>query len=431
MSISSIINTANSALSVAQSRIALTSANIANAETDGYTKKSAYVASATVGGQVTGVTIVGSGSDVDEKLHQSVVKAISQSSYDATLSSYYETLLTALGSTSDGSDLSTTLTALKTSISDAIDDPSTSSTIDAVTDAEDDWTEAVDDASDAVQSARTSADQGIAEAVESVNDLLHQIDDLNDRITKAQADGKSTSDLEDSRRAALENLGQYVSVTSFTTSSGAMQIYTNSGQALLTSTVHELSYTATGTLSASQSYSGGTIAGIMLDGEDVTADLSGGSIGALIEMRDEVLPAVQAEIDNLSATVTSALSGLSTALTSAASGDTSALQTIWSSLDDTTSFAAAGNLSATTSSLTGYVTALIDDLADRAEAASDAADASATTSESLSTSFSNTYGVNVDEETALLTTYQQDYEAAAQILSTAQEMWDSLLAMMN
>ncbi len=30
-----------------------------------------------------------------------------------------------------------------------------------------------------------------------------------------------------------------------------------------------------------------------------------------------------------------------------------------------------------------------------------------------------------------MTTYQQNYEAAAQILTTAQEMWDSLIAMIN
>ncbi len=433
MSIASIINTANSGLSVAQARIALASTNIANAETAGYTKKTADVTASTVGGQATGVTIIGTGSDVDEKLHQDVVEAISQSSYDSVLSSYYETVVTALGTTSDGSELSDTLTALQTALSDAIDDPSTT-TLTAVEEAVDDWNAAIADASDAVQSARTSADQGIAEAVESVNDLLHQIDDLNDQITKAKANGESTSDLEDQRRAALEDLGQYMEVTTFTTTAGATQIYTTSGQALLTSTVHQLSYTATGTLTSSATYESdgsGTISGIMVDGKDVTNAISGGTIAALVELRDEVLPAVQEELDALSGAVSSAISGIDAALTSAESGDTSALQTIWSALSDTTSFADAGNLSATSASISSYLSSLIDDLADRASAASSAATKSAATAESLSTSFSNSYGINVNEETALLTTYQQDYDAAAQILSAAQEMWDSLISMMN
>ena len=113
------------------------------------------------------------------------------------------------------------------------------------------------------------------------------------------------------------------------------------------------------------------------------------------------------------------------------SDDTTVLQTAYDAIDGSTSFAAAGNLSGTTTSLSGYAQKIIDDAADRAEQASDTAATSSATATTLATSFTNTYGVNVDEETALLTTYQQDYEAAAQVLSTAQEMWDALLSMMN
>ncbi|WP_337996889.1 flagellar hook-associated protein FlgK [Oleispirillum naphthae] len=568
MSISSILYTATSALSVAQTRISITSTNIANAETEGYTKKTAYVTTSVVGGQATGVQVIGTGNDVDEKLFAGVMDATTDSAYDSILSSYYETLLTALGTTADGSAISEALTDLQTALSSAIEDPSSTSAADDVTEALQAWADAVTDASDSVQSARTSADQAIAESVETVNDLLHRIDDLNDRITKASANGDSTADLEDQRRTALEELSGYMDITTFTTSSGAVRIYTSSGQALLTSTVHELSYAATGTLTADTVYdSGGSgaISGIMLDGEDVTGKIEGGSIGALIEMRDEILPGIQAELDELSDTVKDAvnaaanagtpvpapnslsssaevasadalsgsgtmtilltdedgtitgsvgldlstyatvgdlvagldaISGVSASidsdghvvisaddadagvivtgdyesdpslgfydlLTGDASGlsvsdslstqglasaavastvvgeaayvtdDTTALEAVWSALDGSLSFDAAGGLSSSTCSVSSYVSALIDDLADRAEAASDAADSSSATASSLATAFTNTYGVNVDEETALLTTYQQDYEAAAQIVSTAQEMWDALLAMMN
>jgi len=569
MSINSILYTATSALSVAQTRIAITSANIANAETDGYTKKTAYVTASVVGGQVTGVQVIGTGNDVDEKLFAGVMDATSESNYDAVLSSYYETLLAALGTTADGSALSETLTDLQDALAAAVADPGSASAASDVEDALTAWADAMTDASDSVQSARTSADQEIAESVETVNGLLHTIDDLNDQISRLASTGDSTADLEDQRRAALEELSGYMEITTFTTSSGAVQIYTSSGQALLTSTVHELSYTASGTLSADATYESdgsGTISGIMLDGEDVTGALSGGSIGALIEMRDEILPGIQDELEELSSTVkdavnaaanaatpapppnslsssaevagTDALNGSGTltlvltdadgAVTSStdldlssyatvddlvsalnaisgvtasidsdgrltiansgdssggviatgdyasdpalgfydlltggasdlsvadslaaqglptaavastvvgetayASDDTTALQAIYSALDGSLSFDAAGELSATTRSVSSYVSALIDDLADRTEAASDAASASSATADSLSTTFTNTYGVNVDEETALLTTYQQDYEAAAQIVSTAQEMWDALLAMMN
>ena len=568
MSISSIISIASSGLSVSQTRIALASTNIANAETTGYTTKTADVTTRTVGGVGTGVQVIGTGSDVDEKLHESIVSAISTASYDATIAAYLETISTALGTTEDGGDLTNAIADLQTALSDAIADPADTSAADALTDALAGWAGSVDDITDSVQSVRTSADQSIAEAVESVNDLLNQIDDFNDQITKATANGTSTSDLEDQRRAALEELGQYVDISTFTTSAGAVQIYTSSGTALLTSSVHELSYSASGTLSAASVYASdgsGSISGIMVDGKDVTASLTGGTIGALVELRDETLPGIQDEIDALSDAVQSAVNAASNAATPApppnsltgaasvtasdaitgagtltavltdadgevaasididlsscttiqdvldelngvtgitasldsdghlvvtaddsdagviltgdgtldgtgfnsalgmydvltgsagnlgvsetlavaavasttvgdaayAADDTTALQAIYNAMDESMSFSAAGALSSTNTSISGYAQMIIDDVADRAETASDTATTSAATSESLSTSFSNTYGVNVDEETARLTTYQQDYEAAAQILSTAQEMWDSLITMMN
>ncbi|MBN2751831.1 MAG: flagellar hook-associated protein FlgK [Rhodospirillaceae bacterium] len=575
MSIASIINTATSALSVAQTRISVTSTNIANAETDGYTKKTAYVSTTVVGGQATGVQVVGVGNDVDDNLFEDVIEAASDAAYDSVLSSYYATLVTAFGSTSDGSALSEALTSLETALSDAIEDSGSTSATSDITTALEAWADAISDSSKAIQSARTSADQAISESVETINNLLHQIDDLNDQITSTASKGGSTADLEDERRAAMEALSQEIEITSFTTAAGAVQIYTSSGQALLTSTVHELSYTASGTLTADATYESdgsGTISGIMLDGKDVTGDLTGGTIGGLIEARDSILVGFQDELDELSDTVkdtvnaatnaatptpppnsvtasatsaltdafsgsntmtivitdsdgtvtsssdltlssystvgdlvtaldaisgvsasldtdghlvisadtttsgiivtgdgtagsdgdgiaqyfgfydvltgdasslsvadsledqgfsTAAVSSTTTGNTAYSSDDTTALQAVWSALNGTMEFDAAGNVSATTSSVSNYISSVIDDLADRAAAASSAATSSSATASSLSTSFTNTYGVNVDEETALLTTYQQDYEAAAQILSTAQEMWDSLISMMN
>lgn len=429
MSISSIIYTANTGLSVAQARISVTSTNIANAETDGYTKKSTYVTAKTVGGVGVGVQVVGTGSDVDETLHKSVVNSISASSYDSTISSYLETISSALGTTADGGDLTNAITDVQSALADVIANPGDTANADALDEALQDWEDTVDDTTDTIQSARASADTAIAEGVETVNDLLHQIDDLNEQIAKATANGDSTSDLEDSRRTALEELAQYIDVTTFTTSTGEMQIYTSSGTALLTSSVHELSFSAAGTVTSDMSYAAGTLSGIAVDGKDITASLSGGSIGALIELRDETLPGIQDEIDALADAMDDILSGVSSY--TAGSDDTSALETAYEALDASRSFASAGNISATTTNVAGYAQKIIDDAADRAETASDAATTSAATAKTLATSFSNTYGVNVDEETALLTTYQADYEAAAQVLSTAQEMWDTLIAMMN
>ena len=563
MSIAGIINSATTGLLTAQARISLTSTNIDNAQTDGYTKKTAYVGTTATGGQVTGVTVIGSGNDVDEKIFKKVMEAASEASYTSVLSSYYETLVSSLGTTKDGSDISETLGDLITSLSTMISDPGATNAGSNIIDAVGNWANAISTLSDTIQSTRTTADAGIADAVEQVNDLLDQIDGLNDRIVALKVQGESTADLEDTRRVALQNLSQYIDVTTFDTTTGETYIYTNSGKALLTGSVHELSYTASGFLSDSSAYPG-SIPGIVSDGTDVTSDLTGGSIAALVKVRDDTLPGLQDELDGLVKTVTTSLNdiantgtqvppatkltsdatwsatsavvsstsgsvtvqvvdasgnltthtlswtggsttvaniistlssyGLSASLgsdgrlavsstygvaiatdgSSAAnvfgfnnlfSGSTAAtvqvkdtlstqglvsaavnasattnytdasstgvLKSLWSALEANMSFSAAGGLDATTTTVTSYISALIDDWSDRAETASSTADGAETTSSTLSTSFSDTYGVNVTEETALLTTYQQDYQACAQILSTAQEMWNTLISMMN
>jgi flagellar hook-associated protein 1 FlgK len=55
--------------------------------------------------------------------------------------------------------------------------------------------------------------------------------------------------------------------------------------------------TASATIGAGAYYPGGGIAGITLDGVDVTASLGGGSLGANITLRDQTLPTDQAELD--------------------------------------------------------------------------------------------------------------------------------------
>lgn len=574
MSIASIISTATTGLSASQARIALASTNIANAETPGYTTKTAKVATQTVGGQGTGVQIVGVGSDVDAKLHQKVVSSISTSSYDATIATYLETISSTFGTTEAGSNLTNALADIETALADVIADPADTSAVNALVDALSAWGDTINQTSDSVQSTRTSADQAIAEDVDAVNKLLYQVDDLNDQITRGIANGDPTSDLEDARRAALEELGQYIDITTFTTNAGAVQIYT-SGQALLTSHVNELSYAASGELSVDSTYPG-SIAGITVNGADITTSISGGSIGALVTLRDETLPGIQDEIEALSNGVMDAINaaanaatpvpapnsvtstaelaaadtfagtGTLTVLLTDADGtitgstdlnlasyatvgdlltdlngiagisatidadghlaitatdpdagliltgngtvgtesfnqsmgfydlltldygdavdfgrvvvapgvtsqglsaaavasttvgdaayaidDTTALQSIYTKLTGTMTFGAAGNLSGTTTTPAGYAAQIIDDLADRADQATTKAKSSATTSSSLSSDFTNSYGVNVDEETARMATYQQDYQAAAQILTTAQDMWDTLIAMMR
>jgi flagellar hook-associated protein 1 FlgK len=117
--------------------------------------------------------------------------------------------------------------------------------------------------------------------------------------------------------------------------------------------------------------------------------------------------------------------------TALATGDTAGLQALWAVLDEPMTFDEAGILVASEKSAVAQIANLIDEVADLTESASDKADASLSLLGTVKTNFDNTYGVNVDEETAKLVAYEQSYSMASQVIVTARDMFDTLLGMMH
>ena len=576
MSISGLIHTGQSALVSVQTQMSVTSTNIANASTEGYTAKRAQLAPTVTSSKTTGVQVVDLGNQVDKALVGEIIIATSAAAYDATVNAYLDAALSALGTTVHGSDLEASLTNLTMVLNDAVGDGGDAAAQADIVAALTAWTDSLNTATASLQATRTAADEAIGDAVDEVNALLVELDDLNREISLANATGHPTADLLDSQRVALEKLSGYLEVNHYTTSMGELRVYSGGGQPLLASTPHTLSYAPFGPMTAEAVYDPaktGGIGGIMVGGQDVTAELTGGEIGALIDIRDQEVPALQAELDALAVGVADALNAAANAaapvpapptLTSdtvvvptdalsatgtvtvletdadgtvigatdidlsamatyqdvidamdlvagvsasldgdgrlvvsadtaghgvtltgdteiaadgrglshhlgfnnlvagsgasdlaaaatlesqglpvavpasaavgdvaLAAGDASGIAAIWKALDMPITFDGAGHLPATEKSAVTQTAAIIDDLADRSAAAADRADISAGSRDTLATRFDNQHGVNTDEELARLTALEQSYQASTQIITTAQAMFDSLMAMMK
>lgn len=313
MTLSAALSTATSSLRTIQTQLAVSASNIANADDVNYTKKTANQSSVVTGGVGTGVTITAITSAVDAYLINAIVGATSANASAQTTADYLQSLSDSLGTLSSdesGDTLATSLTALETALEELATTPESESLkSEVITDLEDSLAD-VRDASDQVQTQRENADSSIEDAVTTVNDALHEIDDLNQSIAKAKAAGESTADLEDQRNAALQTVAEQIGIDYYVDSSGAMSVFTESGQVLLGSEVHELSFTASGDVSASDTYPT-TLSGVSVDGIDITKSLSSGNIGALIELRDETLPAVQSDLDTLASSIKDTLNTIS------------------------------------------------------------------------------------------------------------------------
>jgi flagellar hook-associated protein 1 FlgK len=296
MSFSTIRSIATSSLSAAQYQMSVTSSNVANADTEGYTRKTATQAAVVSSGVGTGVTITAVTSSVDKYLVKDLVTAASALGYAEATASFTTSLQSLYGTTSgdSGTSLANSLVSLESAMSALAATPESETLKAQAVQALEDVAAQLRETSSGIQGLRADGDAGIEDAVTSVNDALETIADLNDQIAATAARGGSTADLEDLRNTALQVVAAEMDVSYYVNSDNQMRIYTSGGTTLLDSSVHALSYNAASTVTADT-----TFAAIAVDGKDVTGQIGSGTIGALLTLRDETLVASQDELDSL------------------------------------------------------------------------------------------------------------------------------------
>ena len=291
-----------SGLWATQVQISVASANIANADTKGYTAKTANQASSITSGVGTGVTVTGITSSVDKLLLKSLIGANSDLGSAGTVNSYLTELAQLYGNTASstssttGPSLGNTLAAFGSALTSLAGSPGSASLRSNAISALNAVATQLRDTSSGIQKLRANADQDISTSVDDVNTDVKQIADLNAEIRQQAATGGSTADLEDQRNAALQDLSSKMNVSYFTASNGDLQVYTSSGQSLVDTVAHTLSYTPAANVTASTSYSPGSSTGfsaITLNGVDIT------------------LPAAQSQLDQLAQQLASSLNAVS------------------------------------------------------------------------------------------------------------------------
>jgi flagellar hook-associated protein 1 len=323
VSINSASFIAYSALMATQVRMSVASSNIANADTVGYSEETANQASAVSGGAGAGVTITGISSNVDKLLMKSLVGAASDVGSANSLNNYLDQLQQLYGtpgsSTTSGTSLGNTLASLETAISSLASHPSDASLQANAVQALQAVASQLNQTSSGIQTLRGNADQDIGSAVDNVNQQLQLIGSLNSQIAQATAAGQPTATMEDQRNTALQSVAGAMNISYFTAPNGSVQVYTASGQALVDNAVHPVSYTPAGSVSQSTTYSAtppSGFGGIMVNGVDITSQITSGSIGALVNLRDTVLPGAQSQLDQLATQLQSSLNAVHNAGTS-------------------------------------------------------------------------------------------------------------------
>jgi flagellar hook-associated protein 1 FlgK len=300
MSLNLALTSAISGLSTAQAGLDVISNNIANVNTEGYTRKVFVPESVVLAGNGAGVQIGDIINNVDQNLLRDSRTARSSLGLLATTSSYFKRIQDTFGTPQSNSSISNQLNKLQQEFATLTTSPETVSQQLAAVQAGVTVANTLANMSKTVQTLRLNADREIESAVADVNTYLQNISSLNDQIAFNKATNKQAEDLEDKRDVALNKLSDLLDIRYFKNANGSVSVFTSDGTTLCDSNPVKMSHVALTQVAPASSYAGGDFNGVFAGVRDITTSIRQGRLKALIDMRDSTLPDMQAQIDQLS-----------------------------------------------------------------------------------------------------------------------------------
>ena len=303
------LDQALSGIRVAQQQLSVLSNNISNAQVEGFTRKILPQSTLILNGEGAGVlseTII---RKVDSNLQLDLFRQTSVESFLTTRVDSLDRIQQFHGPPDGEASFSALLGDLRDSFAALDNDPGDPLLINETLSSAERFANRIQEFSELVQELRNDAESDISSAVTRSNQLLEQISDLNSQIKFNNAVNNSTAQLEDQRDQAILELSEFIEITSFTRGDGVLVVQSANGQKLADENATEIFFQQSNI--GPDSFYPSSINGIFVGGDpetnpnavDITTEPPGGSIGALIELRDDTLPVFQAQVDELAANV--------------------------------------------------------------------------------------------------------------------------------
>ena len=299
------LRTAQSGLLVNQAALDTVANNIANVNSPGYSRKIVNLEQRVVSGVGAGVQLADVTRAVDEGLVKSLRLQLAKVSTLDAKTNYYARLQDLFGTPSENQSLSHILAEFTTALETLAVSPNQTLEQSELVRQAQNITLKFQQMSQTIQDLRVQADGAIAEKVDRVNRLTAQIADLNDKIIRNQTVTADVTDLRDQRDQFLDELSKILDVRYFYRSDGDVIVFTSSGRTLVDNVASSLSHSAASSMTPSTTHAEGDIGalylGTAISANDITNEIADGEFKGLIEMRDQILPDLQSQIDSLAA----------------------------------------------------------------------------------------------------------------------------------
>jgi flagellar hook-associated protein 1 len=463
MGLTSILNIAKNALSAQQTAMQIVANNIANANTDGYARQEAVFDETQANITDLGL-FLGNGVSIstvkiryDKYLEASIAKENTSVEEQKTNEEYLGRIESILNE--DNTKLTSNIVSFFNSWQDLSTDPLSQTSLTNVATQGANLANGIRTVYGELQAMQTETDDNVALKVTDVNNALHSIAELNSQIVALGSSGGENQTFVNQRAQLVKQLSGLIDIQSFEDQSGGLTVLTSSGRTLVVGGNASKLTVEPGSSGGFNRvmWSGSTSASI-----DITDTIQGGSLKSLIDLRDNKIAGFMDTLDNLAESVMMQVNGVhqqgynangSTGIdffknsTSdfAMNFDISdEIKTDPNNIATTSDVAntsgneialAIADLGSASVTINGRATTYADygaeiasQIGSLSKNATDLSQYHQTVMTTLQTQRDGVSGVSIDEEMTNLIKFQYAYQASARLLTVADKLMDSLMA---
>jgi flagellar hook-associated protein 1 FlgK len=308
MSLTTSLYTTLSALEADQGAIAVTSNNISNVNTPGYSRQVAVLEEA----PIVSFGNLQFGTGVDLASVQGVRDNVLQLRLDqqAQTQGQLNTFVAGMNeiqpvfNEAAGSGLESSISQFFNSFQQLAADPTNLGLRQSTISDGQTLAAGFNQAATTLNSQQQAADQGVVQSVSQINTLSSQIASLNGQITAATGQGQTPNSLLDQRALLVNQLSGVVDVSSITADTTGLTLTTKGGALLVTGNQSFNLTTQPNAAGFQDVYS---------QGADITASIQSGSLAGYLQLRDQEIPSLSSKLDTLASGIATAVNTQSTA----------------------------------------------------------------------------------------------------------------------
>lgn len=337
MSISQALATSLSGLRTTQAGMSLIAANVANAQTPGYIRKSLDLAQTTSGIDGSSVRVVGVNRELDQYLQQQLRVETAGGAYADLRSNFYQQLQGIYGDPNSDTSLESVFNTFSGAVQSLVTSPDSTAARSLVLSSAQVLTQTLNSVTTNIQGLRANAESGLSDAVNAANNAMQKIAELNAQLAGKTITNASDAALADQRDSFIDQLSQLMDIRVVQNEQNQVSIFTNSGVQLVGSSASKLAFNPQGSVSATTQWNAdptksnlGSLMLMSANGTsiDLTANNSirSGKIAAYLDMRDNVLVQAQNQLDDLAGTMAQAMSSQTVNSTPASAGSQTGFQ---------------------------------------------------------------------------------------------------------